>query len=384
MTRFTDRVGVGDVKQTKEGYLVATARVARTGVQEYLASELGDIAIDAGFKPGDVVRVYRHPDQVFADSTLTSITRVPVTLDHPAEPVTADNWSRYAVGEVGDAYSKDAEWIIVNPMVKDAAAIQAARTTHREISMGYEADIAKAREGIDADFEMLDIRMNHLALVPAARAGSSARIGDAWGAVPINDLQPGIPPTTVKGGHMSDTLKTVVLGDKAVQVAVTDVAAIEQFKADSAKALKDSQDALTKAQSEHVTAIAAKDEAIGTLRAELQTAKDAAVIDVDALVAARTELVAKVNALDSSIDPKGLSDAELRKAAVAAKLGDEMVKGASEAEILGMFKALAKDAKPENPVADAIKRGVKANDGNQMNDAQASYIARITRQSKEG
>lgn len=176
---------------------------------------------------------------------------------------------------------------------------------------------------------------------------------------------------------MSDTLKTVVLGDKAVQVAVADIAAIEQFKADSGKALKDAQDALTKAQADHAASIAAKDEEVGKLKADLKAAQDAAKIDVDALVAARTELVSAVKAMDSSIDPKGLSDADLRKAAVAAKLGDEMVKDASEAEVLGMFKALAKDAKPGNPVADAINRGIKTN------DAQAAYVARLTRQHKE-
>lgn len=376
MIRFTDRVSVGDVKETKEGYLVATARVARTGVQQYLASELGDIALNAGFAPNDVVRVYRHPDQVFADATLNSITRVPVTLDHPPENVTADNWSRYSVGEVGDAYSKDSEWIIVNPMVKDAAAIQAARTTHKEISMGYEASIVAARDGIDADFEMSNIHMNHLALVRRGRAGDKARIGDAWGAAPVQDFQPGLPPTVKKGGLMTDALQTVVLGDKAVQVAVADVAAIEKFKADSAKALADANTA-------HAAAIAAKDEEIGTLKADLKTAQDAAVIDVDALVAARSDLVAKVRAIDAKIDPAGLSDADLRKAAVAAKLGDEMVKDASEDQIIGMFKAIAKDATPMNPVAGAISRGIQSTDGNTVNDAQAAYVARLTRQTKK-
>lgn len=369
--RFTDRVSVGDLKETKEGYLVSTSRVARTGVQEYLASELGDIAADAGFKPNDVVRVYRHPDQVFSDATLNSVTRLPVTVDHPPENVTAENWSRYAVGEVGDAYTTDSEWIIVNPMIKDSAAIKKARTTHKEISMGYGAGIVKARDGINADFEMTNIRMNHLALAPLGRAGHQARIGDAWGASPVQDSQPGNSPITVsKGGHMSDTLKTVVLGDKAVQVAVTDVAAIEQFKADSAKALAD-------AESKHTTVIAAKDEEIGKLKADLKTAQDAAVIDVDALVAARSDLVTQVKAIDAKIDPKGLSDADLRKVAVAAKLGDEMVKDASEAEILGMFKAVAKDAKPINPVADAISRGIQpiGDAATQMNDALNKSVA---------
>lgn len=150
---------------------------------------------------------------------------------------------------------------------------------------------------------------------------------------------------------MPDALKTVVLGDKAVQVAVTDVAAVEQFKADMTKALKDAQDA-------HAAAIAQKDEEIGKLRADLKAAQDAAKIDVDALVAARADLVAKVKAIDASIDPAGKSDAELRKAAVAARLGDAMVAGASDAEISGMFKAITKDA-PANPVAQAIRQGVQ-------------------------
>lgn len=361
--KFTDRVSVGATRRTAEGYLVATARVARTGVQNYLAKEIGDIATNAGFKPNDTVRVYRHPDQVFSESTLNSITRVPVTLDHPSESVTADNWSKYAVGEVGDAYSKDAEWIVVNPMIKDSAAIKAAGTTHKEISMGYEAGIIKARDGIDADFEMTNIRMNHLALVPLGRAGPQARIGDSWGIEPITDSQPGIKPKPVGGGLMTDQLKTVVLGDKAVQVAVTDVAAIEQFKADSAKALAD-------AQSKYQTDIAAKDTRIGELTVELQQAKDAANIDVDALVSARTELVSQVKAIDSAIDAKGKTDAQLRKEAVAKKLGDAAVADANDDQIAGMFKVLAAQ-KPTNPVADAFRTGItQTNDhAKLMNDA---------------
>lgn len=347
--KFADRVAVGELKETREGYLVATARVARTGVQLYYASELGDVARDAGFKSGDVVRVYRHADEVFAKDSLASITRLPVTVDHPAEEVTAANWQQLAVGEVGDAYATEPEWIVVNPMIKDAGAAKAARTTHQEISMGYSAAIVPARDGLEADFEQRGIRYNHLALVPKGRAGEMARIGDSWGASPVQDFQPGISPKS-KGGLMPD-MKTVVLGDKAVQVADTDVALIEQYKTDMARKLTD-------AESKHAAAIAAKDEDIGKLRADLATAQAAANIDVDSLVAARSELVGQVKAMDASIDPKGKTDAELRKAAVLAKLGDSIVKDASDAEITGMFKALAKDAATTNPVATALRQGL--------------------------
>lgn len=389
--KFTDRVSVGELKETREGYLVATARVARTGVQLYLASELGDVARDAGFAPGDTVRVYRHADEVFAADSLASITRLPVTVDHPAEEVTAANWSRLAVGEVGDAYSTEPEWIVVNPMIKDAGAATAARTTHREISMGYSAEIVKARDGLEADFEQRGIRYNHLALVPKGRAGEKARIGDAWGASPVQDFQPGVLPKTVKEDRMSDQLKTVVLGDKAVQVAVTDVAAVEQFKADSAKSLIEANAKLTDANAKAAAAEEAKkksdeekDEEIGKLKADLKAAKDAAVIDVDALVAARVDLVSKIKAIDASIDTAGKSDADLRRAAVAAKLGDEAVKDAPEAEILGMFKAIARGANQggHNPVRDAIGGGLKTVT-TPVSDAQNAYVARLTRQKKE-
>lgn len=349
MTRFADRLGVGSVKETAEGYLIATARVARTGVQQYLASELGDVATDAGFKPADVVRVYRSPEQVFADKTLASITRVPVTLDHPAENVTSENWSKLAKGEVGDAYSREPEWIVVNPMVKDGAAILAARTTHPEISMGYEANIVPFADTSVADFEMTDIRFNHLALVGAGRAGPQARIGDSWGASPVQDFQPGALPNNPKGVPMD--LKTVVLGDKAVQVAVADVSAIEQYKTDMQRKLSDAEAAKKKSEED-------KDEEIGVLKAKLKKAEDAALVDVDALVASRSALVAQVHAIDASIVVAGKTDADLRKAAVAKRLGDAIIVDASDAEIGGMFKAIAKDAKPVNPVNGVIRDGL--------------------------
>lgn len=294
--KFTDRASVGRVKDTKEGYLIATARVARTGNQNYLASELGDVAIAAGFKPDDVVRVYRAPDQVFSDKTLTSITRVPVTLDHPPEMVDADNWSKYAVGEVGDAYGTEPEWIVVNPMIKDAAARDAARTTHSEISMGYLANIVKARDGVDADFEMVDIDMNHLALVPKGRAGSQARIGDAqqWGAAPV----------TVEDHKMTVELKTVILGDKAVQVSAGDADTV-------AAILKD-----------HKTAIDAKDKEIGKLTVDLAAAEAKVLSD---------EALAKL------VDAKVKADTE--RAAVVAKIGDK-AKEWSDSQIEGAYLAL--------------------------------------------
>ena len=351
MIRFADRVSVGDIKETAEGYLVATARVARTGVQQYLASELGDVAATAGFKPNDVVRVLRSEKEVFDEASLRTITRLPVTIDHPKEHVTADNWSKLSVGEVGDAYATELEWIVVNPMIKDAAATKAAKTTHKQISMGYTANIVEYGDKAIADFEQKDIRYNHLALVSKARAGDMARIADSWGVCPVEDYDPGNSPITRKG--VSDMeLKPVVLGDAVAQVAVGDIAAVEAYKVAMTKKLTDAEAAKKAAEDK-------KDEEIGELKAKLKKAEDAAVVDVDALVAARSALVAQVKAVDAAIEVAGKSDAELRKLAVKSKLGDAAIADASDAEISGMFKVLAAGAGKSNPVADAISTGVK-------------------------
>lgn len=351
MIRFADRVSVGDIKETAEGYLVATARVARTGVQQYLASELGDVAAAAGFKPKDVVRVLRSEKEVFDEASLRTITRLPVTIDHPKEHVTADNWSKLSVGEVGDAYATEPEWIVVNPMIKDAAATKAAKTTHKQISMGYTANIVEYGDKAIADFEQKTIRYNHLALVPKGRAGDMARIADSWGVCPVEDYDPGNSPSTRKG--VSDMeLKPVVLGDAVAQVAVGDIAAVEAYKVAVTKKLADAEAAKKAAEDK-------KDEEIGELKAKLKKAEDAAIVDVDALVAARSALVAQVKAVDAAIEVAGKPDAELRKLAVKSKLGDAAIADASDAEISGMFKVLAAGAGKSNPVADAISTGVK-------------------------
>lgn len=351
MIRFADRVSVGDIKETAEGYLVATARVARTGVQQYLASELGDVAAAAGFKPNDVVRVLRSKKEVFDEASLRTITRLPVTIDHPKEHVTADNWSKLSVGEVGDTYATEPEWVVVNPMIKDAAATKAAKTTHKQVSMGYTANIVEYGDKAIADFEQKEIRYNHLALVPKGRAGDQARIGDAWVTPCVLDYDPGNSPITRKGASEMET-KTIVLGDAAVQVAVSDLAAVEAYKVAMTKKLADTEAAKKAAEDK-------KDEEIGELKAKLKEAEDAAIVDVDALVAARSALVAQVKAVDAAIEVAGKSDAELRKLAVKSKLGDAAIADASDAEISGMFKVLAAGAGKSNPVADAISTGIQ-------------------------
>lgn len=363
MTRITDSVILNDsLTVTPSGYMEVAARTARTGIQQYLGRELG--RPDLG-----VVNVYRDENEVFRKDSLQTFSKLPVTNEHPVTDVDATNWRELAVGVTGDEVLRDGEYLKIGIKITDADAVKSVMDGKRELSVGYTAEIVwqdgVAPDGTPYQAVQKNIQANHIAIVANGRAGAKARIGDSWGAAPVQDFQPGAMPITEKGGRMSDQLKTVVLGDAAVQVSVADVAAIEQFKTNAAKSLAD-------AKALHDAAIEAKDEEIGKLKAELADAKAAAIVDVDALVAARAELVAKVKALDAAIDPTGKTDAELRRAAVASKLGDAAVADASDAEVNGMFKALSL-AKPvaSNPVNDAL-RGTVATVGDaatQMQDA---------------
>lgn len=356
MIKITDSVLLSDTKTTDDGYLEAAVRVARTGIQRYAGWELG--------KP-DVpfVDVYRCEEEVFSKASLETFSKLPVTDDHPADGVNANNWRQLAVGVTGDDVLRDGEYLKVGLKLTDADIIQKVNNGKRELSVGYTTQIDFV-DGVTPKGESYQavqrmIRANHVAVVSSGRAGHQARIGDSWTDFKTKS---GNQPKQTGGQNMS--LKTVVLGDKAVEVAEVGVAVVEQFKADSAKALAD-------AQTTHDAAISAKDEEIGKLTAELAQAKEAANIDVDALVANRSELVTQVKAIDAAIDPKGLTDAELRKAAVKSKLGDAVVEGVSDDVITGMYKAITLSTGESNSVRDAILDGVKANlgDAQKMNDA---------------
>ena len=300
MLKFQDRATVGATKDTQDGYLVATSKIARTGIQLYRADEVGLIGSHA-------VRVYRAESEVFSKDALASLQHAPVTLNHPKELVTSDNWASLAKGEVSTDILRDGDYLAASLIIKDSDAATAARSTHKEISLGYTASITM-QDGVSPSGEKYDAVMtgfnyNHLALVPKGRAGDKARIGDSainWGASPV----------TTKGPAME--LTKVVIGDKAINVAASDA------------------DVFTKL-------IADKDTAIGTLKAELADAQSKILTD--------EQITAKVAAM---------ADAATKRAAVKAKFGDDAIKDASDAEIAGMYRVIgdAKDDTARKTIAD--------------------------------
>jgi hypothetical protein len=366
--QFTDAVAVaGKPRRTADGYLVAEARCVRTGIQLYTGDEVGRPDLK-------VVRVYRGPEQVFAQDSLQSFSHAPVTVDHPSEQVTADNWKSLSVGEVSTAAKQDGEWVMLPLILKDAAAIASVESGKRELSAGYMCELdwtpGVTADGQAYDAQQTNIKINHLALVDRARAGSQARIGDgAWGAVPMDDANPEKDPPM--------TLKTVTVDGIPVEVTdqgATVITTLLQRIADAAKKASETETA-------HIAALADKDKALATKDAEIDALK-AKVVDgeaLDKLVADRASLVATAKAIAKDVKTDGLSDADIRKAVVTAKLGDTAVKDKPAAYIDARFDILAEDAAKNpnaDPFRDAVKGGIKPSN-DVMADEDKAYAASI-------
>ncbi|MCO5085145.1 MAG: DUF2213 domain-containing protein [Mesorhizobium sp.] len=368
--KFTDAVSIAGTRRRDDGYLVADARVARTGVQLYAGYEVG--------KPEmAVVRVYRPDAEVFSRDTLASFAHRPVTNDHPAEPVTADNWKDHAVGNTSDEVARDGSMIRVPLMVSDGATIKLIEDGKRELSAGYTCDLAfetgQTASGEAYDAIQKNIRANHVAIVQRGRAGSEVRIGDdagKWGASPVT-------PQTAdeRTSQMADALRKVLVDGLQVETTDAGAQAIDKLQKDLASSAA-KIDTLT---ADHATALAAKDAELAKAHAE-RDAANAKILDaaaLDKLVQARGDLIATAKAIAADVKTDGLSDAEIRKAVVVAKLGDAAVKDKAEAYIDARFDILAEDAaKSVDPVRAALQSQDRAPLTN--DNGQAAYEKRLS------
>jgi hypothetical protein len=174
----TDLVAITSRKLTDAGFLVAPATLARVGVQEYKARELG---LDGGDK---IVRLYRPPTEVFATAAVGSFDGAPVTLEHPAGNVDATNWRHVAVGDVRDV-KVDGKHVTGTLVVRDRAAIDEIIAGKSQLSCGYSFDL-DLTPGTTTDGQAYDgvqkaIAGNHVAIVDSARCGPSCRVADCGG-----------------------------------------------------------------------------------------------------------------------------------------------------------------------------------------------------------
>lgn len=363
MHHFTDSVLIAGTKTREDGALLADARIARTGVQVYIGREVGKPDMAA-------VRVYRPGSEVFSTDTMKSAAHRPVTNDHPREMVNADTWKQVAVGQTGDEITGEGIYLRVPLMVSDGATIKAIADGKRELSAGYTCELdwspGKTPNGEAYDAIQRNIRVNHVAIVDAGRAGKEVRIGDGafeWGVSPVST------PLADERIPAMD-LRTVLVDGLQVQTTDAGAQAIAKLQGD----LQSSAANIAKLTADHAAALAAKDADLAKKDAEIDTLKSK-VVDgaaLDKLVADRAELVSVAKAIAKDVKVEGLSDEAIRRATVVAVLGDAAVKDKPAAYVDARFDILAEDAKKAKP--DAF-RTVVQNGVQPTIDASASNAA---------
>lgn len=210
---------------TAEGFMRVPGRVAKTGTQQYLRKELG---LDGN--PNETVTVYRPPEEVFHADSLATYHLADITLTHPMELVNAKNYKSVVAGVTDGAGRQDGDFVVADLIVKDGATIKAIEAGTVELSAGYTAEYfdekGVAPDGTPYDYVQRDIRINHVALVPSARAGRQARLFD-------NNPKEKTMKTVVL-----DSGRTVEIQDEAVAHLVTD--AIERLTKTAGEAKADS------------------------------------------------------------------------------------------------------------------------------------------------
>jgi hypothetical protein len=178
--------GDPDYQPGVPGYVVAkSAVIGRSGWMTYKVGDLDRqqaeaLGVDLS-NPGADIELFRPEEEIDA-ACLSSFEAVPVTNSHPDDFVARDNWREVACGHVqnvrkGDYLLDDGNRPIVADLVinTDPLATNVEQGRARSLSCGYTYVLAR-----DGDkLLQTKIRGNHVAVVPAGRAGPEARINDA-------------------------------------------------------------------------------------------------------------------------------------------------------------------------------------------------------------
>lgn len=160
-----DSVTIPEVRYSSEGYFYDTPILTRTGIFEYVQPD------------GSIRRELRRPEDVFDPESLASYEGKPVIITHSAQTVDTSNIHKEEVGCILTPGYQDGETVRAKIVLHDPDAVKASG--FRELSLGYHLELIETPgelDGMAYDAIQTNIRVNHLALVAAARAGEDTRL----------------------------------------------------------------------------------------------------------------------------------------------------------------------------------------------------------------
>lgn len=355
-----DRINLPTERRyTDEGFLEVPAFIARPGIQEYRAIELGMTDRD----PAAIIRVYRSPEEVFNEDSLQSFANKPITNNHPPGLIDASNATRFSVGHAGPEVAESNGKVRTTLHIIAKEVIDEIEAGKNELSNGYTADVAFspgiAPDGQTFDAVQTNIRGNHIAIVARARGGPELRVFD-------NDH-----PNQQESQKMPKLITIDGVDYEVSDQAHQAVAKLQQQLADAATTTKGQakvhQEALDKAHAERDAAQAQLDEAKGQILSAEQ---------LDEAIEKRSAVIDDARLVMSDVKWKGKTESEIRKAVVTAKADN--VTSDSDEYIRARFDMLVAAAK-ENPTATldkAMGDGVMGNKKEEEDERTESQKAR--------
>jgi hypothetical protein len=410
---LADRLELGQPRRTKEGYLAVRAKAARAGVYDYRGREIDPEG--QHFAADQVVKVYRPEDEVFDTESVRSFLLKPITNDHPAQPVTADNWKTVAKG-VNAGAMRDGEYLAFDLVLMDAGTIDAVESGKKQLSNGYQCELevgdGTAPDGTAYQATQRRIRGNHVAIVDKARAGAECRIGDAEcvSADAVDLLaklltdQRTYQPENNSGNNPPDARREtsnpsgevhlsqdgglkmphtlIIDGLQVPNVSDEAKAAIEKLQGqlnDERTGRAADKTALETQVATLTTDKATLEAKVTTLEKQVEDSKITPTMLRDAAKAfAITAGKAKALGVDVTDD---MDEPAIMKAVVTAKLGDA-AKDWTDIQIAASFATLAKDARPaeaNDPLRQALADGTRSNTADaQIKDAYEDMVKDMT------
>lgn len=346
-----DKLELTSREITPEGYLRAPATLARTGVQTYLAHELG---LDGeGMDPMKPIRLYRPPEEVFNPQSMESFNHQPVTVDHPPEGVTAANWSKLAVGDAHGIVrsGNNMDGVLI---VRDAKAVKIVQQDGKTaLSNGYNFDLdltsGTAPDGGAYDGIQRNIRGNHIAIVDAARCGPACRIADHQ---PKGDSAMATRKITVDGipGEADDAICAAI--DKQVK-DLADTKTALKIALDAVKGIKIGDKTFT--LDELVALVSTQTKQIEELKKDVMTPAAR-----DAMVADWAKTISEAKRLSPDVTTDGKTCLQIRRDVLKAVGDKNPVAKEISAAVLGAKTIEDGDADTIRSAFNAVAASVKA------------------------
>lgn len=362
--KINDRISASNYHVTDEGFLVfPEARIARTGIQEYLAYELGLEDRD----PLDVIRVYRPEKEVFSDESKNSFANKVVTNNHPPEMINKENVKKFQVGYSGDSINVKGIFLTAKLVITDAKTIQDIKDGKVEISNGYVSDMefiyGLTPSGEQYDAVQSGIKGNHIAIVDKARCGPSCRVADS--------KQPRKKP-----------MKKITIDSVDYEASEQLVQAVNKMQQNHDAAVEAKQEEVDEAEAKAKEAEAKADEAeakldsvkldhqkeLDKMQAKLDDAEKNKITPekLDAMIDSRLAIINVATKVIEKFDATGKDCEQIRKEVVAHVVGDSIDLDKKSSEyISARFDAISDTVKDNksSKMADAFRKHAQNNDG---------------------